>query len=89
MYSALHADHISTCPKRFLLSYKELKRDKDIHITKADKSNALVILDKADYKDKLLNLLEDHTTYQRINKNPIESVNSRFNKTIKQHPYLI
>ena len=84
VYSALHADQVSTCPKRFLLSYKELKEDKDIYITKADKSNALVILDKNDYENKLLMLLEDHTTYQRINKNPIEIVNSHLNKTIKQ-----
>ena len=84
VYSAMHANNTPTCPRRFLVSYNKLKKDKDIHITKADKSNALVILDKDDYERKLSLLLEDPITYRPLNKDPTDTVNSNFNKTIKQ-----
>ena len=93
VYGAMHLPHVSSCPKRFLKAYKELKKDRSLHITKADKSNALVILDKTDYISKIGNMLSDATTYAKLNKDPGDSVVSNFNKTIKSvlsgHPDLI
>ena len=42
-----------SCPQRFIKAYKDIKFDKDIHLTKADKSSAIVILDKCDYNQKM------------------------------------
>ena len=73
----------SNVPLRFLQVYKKLKNNKDIHITKADKSNAMVILNKQDYDDKLYLLLSDLTTYEPLTSDPSERVLSNFNKRVK------
>ncbi|XP_076039372.1 uncharacterized protein LOC143024450 [Oratosquilla oratoria] len=85
IYSSLTAPNIPNCPRRFSLAYKELKNDKDLHITKAGKSNCLVILNRFDYVDKMKILLNDEVTYSKLNKNPLESVNSEFNKNLKKY----
>ncbi|XP_069941993.1 uncharacterized protein [Cherax quadricarinatus] len=36
-----------------------------------------------DYQEKMNNLLDDTETYSKLRKNPLETVNSNFNKTIK------
>ena len=82
-----------------------MKNNRDLHITKADKSNALVILNKQDYNDKIYAMLDDSNTYGKLTSNPYERVLSNFNKKIKNvlsgnnelvkrflqylHPYLI
>lgn len=72
------------CPQRFVKAYHELKNDKDLHITKADKSNAIVIMNKRDYLDKIYALLDDHNTYTKLRNDPLESVNKNFNQKLKQ-----
>ena len=71
------------CPKRFTKALSVLKKDQHLHITKADKSNAVVIMNKQDYINKMETLLSDEDTYERLQNNPIESVNSNFNKKVK------
>ena len=46
-------------PLRFLEAYKKVKKDRELHITRADKSNNLVIMKKDDYDNKMTALLED------------------------------
>ena len=70
-------------PKRFLKAYQKLKKDKDIHVTKADKSNTLVIMNRTDYDNKMSILLEDEVTYTKLRSNPLERDNAAFNKNIK------
>lgn len=72
------------CPIRFRKAYQNLKKDVDLHITKADKSNAVVIMNKQDYTDKMKDILSDADTYQQLMSNPLDNVNSSFNKKIKQ-----
>lgn len=48
----------------------------DLHITKADKLNAVVILNK-DYLDQLYALLEDRSTYSPLRTDPTETVRSK------------
>ena len=50
--------------------------------TKADKGGANVIIDKAQYMENIQNLLNDKNMYQSLIKNPIESLNRKFNKYI-------
>ena len=70
-------------PLRFLKVYRKLKKDNNLHITKADKTNALVVLNKQDYIDKIDLLLNDVNTYEPLISNPCERVLSHFNKKVK------
>ena len=48
VYNSLSSTNYESCPlrfQRFVTAYNSLIKDKDLHITKADKSNALVIID--------------------------------------------
>ena len=58
-----------SCPRRFMKTYQEFKKDDSIHITKADKTAALVIMDRED---------------ERNCGDPTEKVNSNFNRTIRE-----
>lgn len=48
---------------------KTLKRDNSITIIPADKGCATVVMNKQDYKQKVMEHLADHETYQRENNN--------------------
>ena len=78
-----HSSH-QNVPQRFVNVYKKLKNNENLHITKADKSNALVILDKQNYNDKMYVLLSDNSTYNSLTSNPLERVISNFNGKIKR-----
>ena len=52
-------------------------------MTKADKANAIVILDKKAYHQKLCQLLDDETTYSNLTSDPTERVNKNFNTNVK------
>ena len=53
IYNSMQNHNYMSCPQRFIKAYKDIKFDKDIHLTKADKSSAIVILDKCDYNQKM------------------------------------
>ena len=83
IYSSMMKEKIPNCPRRFTKALSELKKDDELHITKADKSNAVVIMNKVDYIDKLDQLLSDENTYSQLRKNPNEGIISNFNKKLK------
>ena len=83
IYHAMQMPNIPNCPKRFSKAINALKKDDSLHITKADKSSAVVIMNKGDYIEKMENLLSDENTYKQLQRNPLESVNSQFNKKVK------
>ena len=56
--------HIS---KEECLALQNLRKNKDIVIQKSDKGNSVVIVDKADYLDKMENLLNDTHKFEKIN----------------------
>ena len=74
---------IKGMPRRFIKSIRNIKSNSNIHITKADKSNSFVILDKNDYIEKMKLLLNDSSTYKKLNKNPLDSIIANFNKEVK------
>ena len=49
---------------------KELRNDQNLVISKADKGKTTVVMDKTDYDERLLSMLEDNTTYQLLQKDP-------------------
>ncbi|XP_069971007.1 uncharacterized protein [Penaeus vannamei] len=52
--------------ERFTLPLQSLKNDESIIITKPDKGRGVVILNKDDYHQKVLNILSDHSKFKRI-----------------------
>ncbi|XP_069972021.1 uncharacterized protein [Penaeus vannamei] len=52
--------------ERFTSPLQSLKNDESIIITKPDKGRGVVILNKDDYHQKVLNILSDHTKFKRI-----------------------
>ena len=55
---------------------KQIQQDKTIIILKSDKGNATVVRDKNDYEEKMLMLLADNKTYERIDSkvNPAKAI---------------
>ena len=75
---------LDSIPRRFRVALEKLKKNKDIFITKADKSNTAVILDKSDYLEKMNVLLSDSTTYKKLTSSPLKRLTSVFNKKVKE-----
>ena len=42
----------------------------------------IVVLNKTDYHSKLQNILDDHTNFKKLNKNPTNQLKSKINKLI-------
>ncbi|XP_065362047.1 uncharacterized protein LOC135955617 [Calliphora vicina] len=75
---------------KFILSIYEVtrnfikKHEKDIIITTADKGNKTVILYRRDYMEKMYQLLDDKSTYRKIEIDPTTSLQKRNNNLITQ-----
>lgn len=60
-----------------------LKKNPDILITRADKGNVIVALNKDDYQNKTNALLSDERTYQLVKSDPTTTIQNKLNKIIK------
>ena len=49
---------------------------------KADKGNATVVVDRAEYRRKISEILSDSTIYKKLRSNPIESWENKFQKKL-------
>ncbi|XP_076049509.1 uncharacterized protein LOC143030235 [Oratosquilla oratoria] len=74
IYASLNNPRVPNCPDRFMKALGDLKKDKDLHITRADKANAVVILNREDYFAKMSDLLSDDITYSRLQTNPLRDL---------------
>ena len=65
---------------------KELKEDKDIVILKADKGNCTVIMDRPDYDQKIIALLNDNDIYSKLvtKRNPLNNITKDVNGFVYQ-----
>jgi hypothetical protein len=54
------------------LRKKYLKKDPDRVILSADKGNCVVVIDKHEYREKALSLLNDRNTYSILKSDPTE-----------------
>jgi len=59
------------------------KNNTNIIFTKADKGNVTVALDRAHYFNSINLMLNDQTTYEKIQKNPVKNLEQKLNNTIK------
>ncbi len=55
-----------TLTKAEFLALKELSANKDIIVQKSDKGNSVVILNKIDYVNKMLDILNDQTKFTKL-----------------------
>ena len=73
---SLKSQNISAIDKIIAQSLKETKlfsqKNSDIFITHADKGNVTVILNRSDYNKRILQLINDNSTYKITNYNPIK-----------------
>ena len=61
-----------------------LEANSNLTVIKADKGNSTVIMEKADYNKKLRDLLEDPTTYKKIDTDPTSSIQRKNNEIVKK-----
>lgn len=76
-----HASNISVEEKRAL---NNLKKNKNIVILKVDKGNAIVIMNRIDYDNKMEEHLNNSGCYKIINKDPSEKIMREVIKKIKE-----
>lgn len=79
--------HLSYLDKKITIDFnkckKFLKNNDDVFITKADKSQVTVIMDKEVYIDRMTEMLNDKTTYTLLNKDPVKRITTKLNDLIK------
>ena len=59
-----------------------LKEDPDRLVLSADKSNCVVVMEKQQYHDKALTLLNDESTYAVLNSDPTNKAQRKFKKML-------
>ncbi|XP_072766477.1 uncharacterized protein [Anoplolepis gracilipes] len=69
--------------RAFSLSKKFLSDNNDLLVTKADKGQSTVVMNKTDYLLKMESLLSDEFTYKKINKNPTKPLMNKINSLLK------
>ena len=69
--------------RELISAAKALKENQDIIVRQADKANLFVVMNKSDYKNKLDEILNDSSKFQRITRNPTVELKTEVNKLIK------
>ncbi|XP_011861707.1 PREDICTED: uncharacterized protein LOC105558566, partial [Vollenhovia emeryi] len=79
--------HIDYLDRHILREHKECKKflhlNDDVLVTKADKGQVTVIMDKTLYLSKMTELLDDDTKYKKIKKDPINQLTNKVKNLIK------
>ncbi len=55
-----------------------MRKDTSRVITKADKGNCYVVVDRKDYDEKMETLLDNSKTYQKVKKPPFKRLKQQF-----------
>ncbi|EFN72846.1 hypothetical protein EAG_04764, partial [Camponotus floridanus] len=55
----------------------------DIMVTRADKGQTTIVMDRKDYSDKMYHLLNDLTTYKPLNKDPLKKLTNKIKELVK------
>ena len=64
-YHALANADKCAIPRRYEVALQKLGKDDSIVISRADKGGGVIIMNKIDYIDKMLELLNDPSTYEK------------------------
>ena len=74
---------LTTQSKEEIKILQNLKKDKNTVITRADKGNTVVIMDSADYQNKINTLLLDKNTYKEIKTDPTDKYTKQLRKELE------
>lgn len=69
--------------RRLRSAISDLRKDESIIILPADKGNTTVVMDKTDYREKMLSLLSD-PAYKKLKRDPTTKVEKRVAEAIKR-----
>ena len=83
IFKCLKQDYNNYLPKRYKIALNELKNDKSIRISKADKGSKMVIMDHDQYVRKIKSLLADTNVYKKVRQSPLKMMQQDFNKGLK------
>jgi len=79
-----HLSHFDKYINREVKKCKKfLKNNPEILVTKADKGQVTVVMDRSVYVDKMTQMLEDTETYKHVKINPLSKMNNKLNNLIK------
>jgi hypothetical protein len=67
----------------FNKTLSQIKKDKDIIVTRADKGNTTVILNRSDYLEKMAEILDDSDTYKKVDVDPTPAITKIYDKLLK------
>lgn len=73
--------NIKWLEQKFKETKKFIKDNSALHISNSDKGNVILIMNKNFYQDRISQLLNDDTTYDKI-KNPTASIQTKLNNII-------
>jgi len=62
---------------------KFLKNNQDIFVTKVDKGQVTVIMDRMAYTDQMLKILDDANTHRFVKNNPLRKITTKCDNLLK------
>jgi len=84
LYRSKYVNYIDAhIHKEYVKCKNFLKNNDDILVTKADKGQVTVIMDRSAYVDQMLRTLDDETTYRPVKNNPIRRITNRLDNLVK------
>jgi len=84
LYSNKHLNYFDThIHNEFVKCKKFLKNNQDIFVTKADKGQVTVIMDRAIYNDQMFRILDDADTYKSLKNNPLRKITTKCDNLLK------
>ncbi|RLU24139.1 hypothetical protein DMN91_004349 [Ooceraea biroi] len=84
----LNRNQHGNCIERYItVAFNSCKRflndNRDLFVTKADKGNVTVVMDRCSYFTRMNELLDDQTTYKKLVKDPTNRLMSKVNDLVK------
>jgi len=84
LYSNKHVNHMDSALQKEYINCKNfLKNNDDIFVTKADKGQVTVIMDKTDYIKQMEDILKDDSTYKMLKSNPLRKITCKLDAMIR------
>ena len=78
------APPVSNITKKERQILQNLKNDESIVFLQADKGKCIVVMDKAEYIERMEEKLSDETTYKKINKDPTNELQKKLWKKLEE-----
>jgi len=84
LYTSKHLNYLDAhILREFNKCKKFLKNNDEVFVTRADKGQITVTMDRDKYIDQMNNNLDDTNIYRKINKNPLRKITTRLNDLVQ------